>query len=41
MREGKIIGDGPKQEMLTEERMSALFGFPAQITHCDGHYYVW
>jgi iron complex transport system ATP-binding protein len=41
MRDGKIVGDGPKKEMLTEENMSRLFGFPAQISYRDGYCYVW
>jgi iron complex transport system ATP-binding protein len=41
MREGGIIGDGPKKEMLTEEKMSDLFGFPARISYRDGYSYVW
>jgi iron complex transport system ATP-binding protein len=41
MRDGKIVDDGRKEDILTEEKMSALFGFPARINHRDGHYYVW
>jgi iron complex transport system ATP-binding protein len=41
MREGRIIGDGPKNEMLTEERMSDLFGFPVRISYQDGYCYAW
>lgn len=41
MSDGRIIDDGPKRDMLSEERMSALFGFPAQVNHHDGYSYVW
>jgi iron complex transport system ATP-binding protein len=41
MRDGRIVGDGRKEDMLSEERMSALFGFPARINHRDGYCYVW
>lgn len=41
MRDGGIVADGPKKEMLTEPRMSDLFGFPAHITYRDGYCYVW
>jgi len=41
MRDGRVVGDGRKDEMLMEEKMSALFGFPAQINHRDGYSYVW
>lgn len=41
MRDGRIVGDGRKEEMLSAENMSDLFGFPAQINHRDGYCYVW
>lgn len=41
MRDGQIIGDGRKEEMLSEEQMSALFGFPVRISHRDGYYHAW
>jgi iron complex transport system ATP-binding protein len=41
MRHGTIVGDGPKKAMLSEERLSALFGFPARIDYRDGYCYVW
>lgn len=41
MRDGTIVGDGPKKDMLSEEKMSALFGFPARIDYRDGYCYVW
>jgi iron complex transport system ATP-binding protein len=41
MRDGSIVADGRKEDMLTEEKMSALFGFPARINHRDGYYHVW
>ncbi len=41
MRDGRIVGDGPKKEMLSEDKMSDLFGFPAQISYRDGYCYVW
>lgn len=41
MSEGRIVGDGPKNEMLTEGKMSALFGFSARITYREGYCYVW
>ncbi len=41
MRDGRIVGDGRKEDMLSEEKMSDLFGFPARINHRDGYCYVW
>ena len=38
LREGRIVADGPKQEMLTSERLSGLFGADVQIARRDGYY---
>ena len=31
MREGRIVGDGPREELLTEKRLSELFHTPVRI----------
>ena len=47
---GDFVGDGRElrlplgfgfDEMLREERMSALFGFPVRINQRDGYYHMW
>jgi iron complex transport system ATP-binding protein len=38
LREGRIVADGPKQEMLTSESLSSLFGADIQIARRDGYY---
>jgi len=38
LREGCIVADGPKQDMLTSESLSALFGADIQIARRDGYY---
>src|SRR6266851_3756263 len=38
LREGRIVADGPKQDMLTSEKLSALFGANIQIARRDGYY---
>jgi iron complex transport system ATP-binding protein len=38
LREGRIVADGPKGDMLTSERLSALFGADIQIARRDGYY---
>jgi iron complex transport system ATP-binding protein len=38
LREGRIVADGAKQEMLTSEKLSALFGADIQIARRDGYY---
>ena len=38
LREGRIVADGPKQDMLNSKRLSALFGADIHIAHRDGYY---
>jgi iron complex transport system ATP-binding protein len=40
MRDGRIVGDGAKSELLTAERLGSLFGCPVQVTQQDGHYHL-
>jgi len=40
MRDGRIVGDGAKPELLTAESIGALFGCPVQVTQQDGHYHL-
>jgi iron complex transport system ATP-binding protein len=41
MRDGRIVGDGPRHEMLTEDRLSELFNTPVRIGHDDGWLHSW
>jgi iron complex transport system ATP-binding protein len=41
MREGKIIADGKKSELLTAERLSSLFGREIHLSERDGFYSAW
>lgn len=41
MSNGRIVGDGPKQEMLQSERLSAVFGMKVEIARRDGYYHLW
>lgn len=38
---GRVAADGPKQEILTSENMSRLFGVPVEIERRDGYYRMW
>jgi len=40
MRDGKFYCDGPKAEILTEERIGDLFSIPVQIREEQGYYYT-
>ena len=41
MKRGKIIADGPVQEVLVESALSDLFGHPLQLSERDGYYNLW
>ena len=41
LREGRVAADGPKAEILTEDRLSELFGLPVSLVQRDGYYHCW
>lgn len=41
LRGGKIAFDGPKQEVLTSEKLSATFGVHLEVVSRDGFYHAW
>jgi iron complex transport system ATP-binding protein len=41
MSGGRVAADGPKAEMLTASRLSALFGLPLDLAERDGYYNLW
>jgi iron complex transport system ATP-binding protein len=42
MRDGVIVADGAKEEILTEARLSELFGgVPVELARRDGYYHLW
>src|SRR5487761_71942 len=36
LRQGRVAADGRKQEILTSERLSALFGAPVELVRRNG-----
>jgi len=40
LKNGKIVSDGPKEDILTSAKMSELFNTPMQVEVKDGYYYV-
>lgn len=40
MSKGKIVADGPKQNMLNAERLSSLFGLPMELWQRDSFYFA-
>ena len=41
LRDGRIVADGPKRDLLTGESLGALFGIPATLEERDGEYRLW
>ncbi len=41
MRGGRILADGPKEEMLTPARLAELFAVHVDIARRDGYYHLW
>jgi iron complex transport system ATP-binding protein len=41
LRDGRIIGDGPKDELLTAPTLSDLFQTEVQLTQKDGFHHAW
>jgi len=41
MRDGRIVADGRKSEILTAERLSALFQLPVSLAERNGYYNLW
>jgi iron complex transport system ATP-binding protein len=41
LRSGRILADGPTAEMLTEERLSTLFGASIRLSRHDGYFHLY
>ena len=41
MSRGRVVADGPKDEILQIERLAALFGVTVEMARRDGHYHLW
>ena len=41
LREGRILADGSKSELLTEKRLADLFGVAVKIARQDGFFHLW
>ena len=41
LKDGRIAGDGPPEDLLTSPTLSALFGREVEVAHRDGHYHAW
>jgi iron complex transport system ATP-binding protein len=41
MANGRIIADGPKEEVLQSERLSELFGLKVELVRRNGWFHIW
>lgn len=41
MSRGRIVADGPKEEILRVEKLQELFGIRVEMARRDGHYHLW
>jgi iron complex transport system ATP-binding protein len=41
MDSGRVVADGPKEEILRVERLAVLFGVNVEMARRDGHYHLW
>ena len=41
LREGRILADGSKTDLLTEKRLANLFGVEVKIARQDGFFHLW
>jgi len=41
LRHGRVVGDGPKSDLFTRERLTELFGIRVDMAHRDGYYHLW
>jgi iron complex transport system ATP-binding protein len=41
MKNGRVVADGPKEEILRVERLTELFGVTVKMERRDGHYHLW
>lgn len=40
LQDAHIVADGPKEEVLTTQRLRRLFGVPITLVETDGHYHL-
>ena len=40
LQDAHIVADGPKEEVLTTQKLRHLFGVPITLVEMDGHYHL-
>lgn len=41
MSKGRIVADGPKNQILQSDRLSEVFGLDVEVARRDGYYHLW
>ena len=41
MKQGRIVADGSKPDVLSAESLAGLFGLPVELAQRDGYYHFW
>ena len=41
MNSGRVVMDGPKSDVLTEENLTVLFGRKLELLERDGYFNLW
>jgi iron complex transport system ATP-binding protein len=41
LRDGRMVADGPKEEILTEENLSSLFGANVRLQNSSGFFHIY
>jgi iron complex transport system ATP-binding protein len=41
LKNGRVFADGDKQQLLTAERLTELFGLKVELARRDGYYHLW
>jgi iron complex transport system ATP-binding protein len=41
LRDGRLFGDGNKEQVLRADALSELFGVPVQVYERNGFYHAW
>ena len=41
MSQGRVVADGPKEDILQVDRLAALFGVSVAMARRNGHYHLW
>jgi len=41
MKDGRIVSDGPRSQLLNEQRLGDLFRTEVRLTERDGFHHAW